>query len=59
MKSLKYLKEKVKISNGQYQQLNDVSKGTATKELAAMVNAGLLEKIGTRGAGTFYRLHSH
>ena len=56
MAALKYIKEKYKISNKQYQQLSDVSKGTATKELVAMVRAGLLEKVGTRGAGTFYRL---
>ncbi|MBD3322044.1 MAG: DUF2341 domain-containing protein [Chitinivibrionales bacterium] len=41
MTALKYIKEKHKISNKQYQQLSDVSKGTATKELAAMVRAGL------------------
>lgn len=56
MTALKHIKEKHKITNKQYQQLNDVSKGTATKELAAMVNSDLLEKVGTRGAGTFYRL---
>jgi ATP-dependent DNA helicase RecG len=54
--SLKYLKQKSRISNKQYQQLNGVSKGTATKELAGMVNLGLLERTGTRGAGTHYRL---
>ncbi len=58
VKSLNHLKEKIKISNKQYQQLNGVSKGTATKELTSMVNDGLLEKTGTRGAGTFYRLHA-
>ncbi|MBD3418775.1 MAG: hypothetical protein GF398_01530 [Chitinivibrionales bacterium] len=56
MRALKHIKEKLKISNKQYQKLNNVSKGTATKELAAMANADLLKKVGTRGAGTFYRL---
>jgi ATP-dependent DNA helicase RecG len=56
LQSLAYLKENREIRNNRYQQLNHVSKGTATKELTAMVRAGLLHKIGTRGAGTIYKL---
>lgn len=56
--SPKYLKAKRRISNRQYQELNEVSKGTATKELSAMVAVGLLDKVGTRGAGTYYRLRT-
>lgn len=55
LRALAHIKDKGKITNQQYQQLNDVSKATATKEMTAMVDAELLERVGKRGAGTFYR----
>jgi ATP-dependent DNA helicase RecG len=53
---LKYMKEKGAISNKIYQEVNHVSKGTATKELMHLVKLELLKKIGTRGAGSSYQL---
>ena len=54
--ALKYIKENKKISNKIYQEINHVSKGTSTKELRRMVEVRILEKSGTRGAGTYYSL---
>lgn len=56
IKALNYLKENSKINNKIYQGINSVSKGTATKELREMVEKDILEKLGKRGAGTFYNL---
>jgi len=51
-----YVKEKGKISNKEYQELNKVSKPTATRDLEGLVKKFVLEKIGITGKGTFYRL---
>lgn len=58
LNALKYIKEYKKISNKIYQEINHVSKGTSTKELRRMVEAEILEKSGTRGAGTYYSLYA-
>lgn len=54
--ALNYIRKNLKISNKIYQEVNSVSKGTATKELRKLVEHKLLEKFGTRGAGTVYKL---
>ena len=51
-----YVKKNGKITNKEYQELNKVSKPTATRDLESLVKKFFLEKIGITGKGTFYRL---
>jgi ATP-dependent DNA helicase RecG len=45
----------VKIKNGDYEELNKVSKRTANTELTALVDSfKVLVKSGTLGAGVYY-----
>jgi ATP-dependent DNA helicase RecG len=46
----------VKITNSDYQKMNDVSKPTATRELSALVDKGLIARHGKTGRGTEYSL---
>lgn len=46
------------IENKTYQEINSVSKRTATNELSELVmEFKLLKKNGTRGAGIYYELN--
>ncbi len=56
LKAVQYVKEKGKITNKEYQEINDVSKRTATNDLTELVNEyKLMNNIGF-GAGSFYEL---
>ena len=50
------MKENGKIVNNEYQKLFNVFKRTATNDLEELVKKGLLEKKGTCGRGTFYKI---
>jgi ATP-dependent DNA helicase RecG len=54
IKAVMYVKEKEKITNGEYQELNTVSKRTATRDLNDLVERNILEQIGITGKGTEY-----
>jgi len=55
VKAVLYTKEKGKISNKEYQEICEVSKGTATKELRELIESfNILERKGNVGAGTIY-----
>jgi len=56
IKAIMYVKERRKITNKEYQELNLASKPSATRDLQALVGLGLLEQQGTTGKGTFYVL---
>lgn len=56
IKAVLYVKEKGKITNKEYQEINKVSKPTATRDLKEIEEKGVFEKIGTTGKGTFYCL---
>lgn len=56
IKAVIYVKEKGRITNKEYQGLNNVSKRTVTNDLEELVQKNLVEKIGTRGKGTFYKI---
>ena len=56
IKAVMYVKEKGKITNKEYQELNKVSKPTSTRDLDGLVKKSILEKIGITGKGTFYRV---
>ena len=49
-----YVKEKGKITNKEYQELNSVIKKTASRDLGALSNKRILEKVGSTGKGTHY-----
>lgn len=54
-KGLKYLIAQGKLTNAVYQQLNEVSKATATRDLQDMIVQGAVI-VHSRGAGAFYSL---
>ncbi len=59
IKAVLYVKEFENISNKKYQEINKVSKATATRDLAELVDKQhLLLKEGKIGAGTIYILKS-
>jgi ATP-dependent DNA helicase RecG len=56
IRAVRYVKEKGKITNKEYQGIADVSKPTASRELAELVDLHLLKQHGITGKGTFYEL---
>jgi ATP-dependent DNA helicase RecG len=50
------LKENNKITNKDYQQINDCSRNTATNDLADLVEKGFILQSNVKGAGSFYTL---
>jgi ATP-dependent DNA helicase RecG len=58
VKALLFIKEKGRITNSDYQNLNAVSKRTATNDLSELVDKfKLIKNIGF-GAGSFYKLRN-
>ena len=57
IKAVFFVKEKGKISNAEYQNLNDVSKATATRDLAELEEKELLINKGTKGSSAIYVLY--
>jgi ATP-dependent DNA helicase RecG len=58
IKALLFVKEHGKITNTEYQTLNNLGKTVSTIELQDLIDKNLLEKIGTTGRGTRYVLPS-
>ena len=56
LKAVMFVKEKVKITNKDYQSLNDCSRNTASNDLAGLVQKGLFIPSDIKGAGAFYQL---
>jgi len=56
IKAILYLKEKGKINNSDYQNLNIVSRETATRDLKELIERQLIKPSGQKGAGAFYTL---
>ena len=56
IKAVLYVKEKGKITNGEYQEINKISNRTASREILELVKANIIEQSGTFGAGSFYQL---
>jgi len=54
--AITYIKIHGKISNAEYQQMTHAIKKTATRDLAALKEKGLLEQKGSRGPGVHYVL---
>lgn len=60
IKAVLYAKENNRVSNKEYQSINNVSKRTATNDLTELVDKfKILNKIGTSGAGIYYKIMGH
>lgn len=59
IKAVMYVKENGKITNTEYQELNNIAERTATRDLIKLVELKILEQIGTTGKGTNYILSRH
>lgn len=57
LKAVFYIKENSKITNKEYQEINSVSKATATRDLTELTELlKNFEKKGETGVGTYYKL---
>lgn len=56
MKALKYLKENRKITNSEYQRINNTSRRTALRDLTELVEMEILRSPENKGASSFYTL---
>ena len=57
IKAVLLAKEKGKITNSEYQTLNDVSRETATRDLKELIDKKLFKPSGQKGAGAFYTIN--
>jgi ATP-dependent DNA helicase RecG len=51
-----YTKQYGEITNSKYQEVADVSKPTATKDINELVKKDVFNKSGTKGSSAVYRL---
>lgn len=56
IKAVMYVKEKGKITNREYQEINKISRQMATIDLTEIVKKGIFTMIGKRGKGIAYQL---
>jgi len=56
IKAVMYVKEKGKITNREYQKINQVSRQTASRELLHLTDGKLLIRYGETGRGAYYTL---
>ncbi len=54
--AIEYVKENGKITNKEYQEINECSHRTATRDLIDLVQKDLLQSNDSKGAGVFYVL---
>lgn len=55
-KAVFYIKEQGRIANSEYQKLCQVAMRTASRDLAELVQKGIILQEGRTGKGTFYTL---
>ncbi|HDZ85265.1 MAG TPA: transcriptional regulator [Candidatus Moranbacteria bacterium] len=58
IKAVIYVKEKGRITNKEYQELNKISKPMTSIDLKGLVDKKIFEKLGTTGRGTEYIIMS-
>ncbi|MDP2413576.1 ATP-binding protein [Daejeonella sp.] len=58
LKAVNFVKEIGKITNKEYQELNDCSRNTASSNLGDLVQKNILVGSDIKGAGAFYQLKS-
>ncbi len=56
IKAVEYVKEKGKITNKEYQKVNEVGKTTSTQELMELVGQGIFNAPTTKGRGANYTI---
>ncbi|MBM3712990.1 MAG: DeoR family transcriptional regulator [Actinobacteria bacterium] len=56
IKAIEYIRKIGQINNTRYQELTNVSKPTATRDLQELIKKSVLQKSGVTGKGTSYRL---
>lgn len=54
VKGVLYAKQQGRITNADYQRLNDCSRNTASADLKELVQQNWLKQQGTKGAGSYY-----
>ncbi len=54
IKAVLYVKQNGKITNGEYQKINNCSRNTATNDLKDLIQKGILKESGKKGAGAYY-----
>ena len=54
IKAVMYVKERGKITNKEYQKLNQCSRNTATNDLKGLTQKGIIKESGKKGAGSYY-----
>lgn len=54
IKAVMYVKENEKITNKEYQEINDCSRNTATNDLRDLIKKHVLKESGKKGAGSYY-----
>jgi len=54
IKAVMYVKEKGKITNKEYQEINNCSRNTASNDLRRLVENHILKESGVKGAGSYY-----
>jgi len=59
IKAVLFVKENEKITNTEYQGLNNIAERTATRDLTQLVELKILDQVGTTGKGTNYILSRH
>lgn len=57
VKAVLILKEKGKITNKEYQEINETTERTASRDLSDLVEKGIIKSSGLKGAGAFYTLY--
>jgi len=56
IKTVEYIKTKGKITNSEYQEINEIGKSVTIDELRDLVEQQILVRIGETGRGTYYEL---
>jgi ATP-dependent DNA helicase RecG len=56
VRAVMVLKEKGKITNKEYQEINETTERTASRDLSDLVEKGIIKSSGIKGAGAFYTL---
>jgi len=56
IKAVVYVKEKGKITNKEYQEINNCSRNTASNDLRRLVENHILKESGVKGAGSYYSI---
>ena len=56
IKAVVYAKKNGRITNKEYQKINNCSRNTAFADLKELVKRKIVEESGKRGAGSFYTI---